>query len=844
MAEVYRARDTRLGRDIALKVVNEVLAGSPELARRFEQEARLAGSLNHPNVVAVYDVGLHEGVPYFVTELLQGELLRHRLSRGRIPLQTALDWAAQIAHGLSAAHAKGVIHRDVKPDNVFISSDGHVKLLDFGIAKLLAEAARDGGSHGLMDVTVTPTGEATRTGSLLGTAGYMSPEQVRGEPLDARTDIFSFGAVVHEMVSGKRAFPGATLVESGSAILNDDPAPLPENVPPAVVQVVRRCLEKDREQRFQSARDAGFALDAVRTASGGMPPLGASVVGLSRRRLAVLGLAVVGVLAAVVAAFVAGQRAEQRGRLEARPLTFRRGAVLAARFAPDGRTVHYSAAWSGGAPQVFTTTIDSPEARPLGVESAQLLSVSAFGELAISLRPNFMRWDWALGTLARVPGMGGVPQELATDVGYADWAPDGERLAVARFEGGEARLEFPLGRVLFRSTGWVSHPRVSPSGDRVAFIDHNVPPNSGGQVRVVNADGAVESWSPRFDQALGLAWASGGTELLVSGTSRAGEFNSLWVLRRKQEPRLLYRAPGDLLLADVSPDGRLLVVAFDWRAEVEVCTVEGRYFTPEWSLGNATVAGLSDDGNTVLASEQSRGTGLQSFASLWNRRQSVSARLGKSRPLALSHDGHWALVEDPEVPRKLVLLPTGAGAPKLLGESGLDTIYEAAFFGDGQRVALVGRKRPEAPNQVWVLNLKGGPPRPISPEGIGPYSSVAVSPDQRWVAATRLDGMITAYSVEGAEAIRVEAWGPTHYVVGWLADGTLLAYERFKVPSRVERFDPRSGTIRPFTTLAPTDAAGVQFLRRVKVTPDGRTLAFDDYRTTGTLNLLEWKPPR
>src|SRR5215468_6469894 len=189
MAEVYRARDTRLGRDIALKVVNESLAGSPDLARRFEQEARLAGSLNHPNVVAVYDVGLHEGIPYLVTELLQGELLRHRLSRGRIPLQTALDWAAQIAHGLAAAHAKGVIHRDVKPDNVFISSDGHVKLLDFGIAKLLAEA-HDGGPRGLLEDTVAPTGIATQTGSVLGTPGYMSPEQVRGESLDARADIF------------------------------------------------------------------------------------------------------------------------------------------------------------------------------------------------------------------------------------------------------------------------------------------------------------------------------------------------------------------------------------------------------------------------------------------------------------------------------------------------------------------------------------------------------------------------------------------------------------------------------------------------------------------------------
>jgi eukaryotic-like serine/threonine-protein kinase len=245
MAEVYRARDTRLGRDIALKVVNESLAGSPELVRRFEQEARIAGSLNHPNLVAVYDFGLHDGAPYFITELLEGESLRQRLSRGRIPVQTALDWAARMAHGLAAAHAHGIVHRDVKPDNVFIGSDGQVKLLDFGIAKL-AEAAGDGSPHGLMDVTVTPTGGATRTGSVLGTPGYMSPEQVRGEPVDARTDIFSLGSVLYEMLSGRRAFSGASVVESGYEILHNDPEPLPAEVPPAVVQVVDRCLQRSR----------------------------------------------------------------------------------------------------------------------------------------------------------------------------------------------------------------------------------------------------------------------------------------------------------------------------------------------------------------------------------------------------------------------------------------------------------------------------------------------------------------------------------------------------------------------------------------------------------------------
>src|SRR5262252_6197574 len=262
MAEVYRARDTRLGREVALKVVNESLVTNPDLVRRFEQEVRLAGSLNHPNLVAVYDVGHHEGSPFLVTELLQGESLRKRLARGPIPVKTALDWAAQLARGLAAAHERGVVHRDVKPDNIFVGTGGLVKLLDFGIAKL-NEIAPVGAPRGLMDATETPTGGATRTGAMLGTPGYMSPEQLRGESVDARSDVFSLGAVIYEMLAGQRPFPGS-LLESGYAILHHEPAPLSDGLPPTLVQIVNRCLEKAPARRFQSASDLAFDLELLR----------------------------------------------------------------------------------------------------------------------------------------------------------------------------------------------------------------------------------------------------------------------------------------------------------------------------------------------------------------------------------------------------------------------------------------------------------------------------------------------------------------------------------------------------------------------------------------------------
>src|SRR5262252_2343390 len=268
MAEVYRARDTRLGREVAIKVVSEALGANEAFVDRFEREARLIGSVTHPNVVALHDVGVHEGKPYFVTELLQGETLRARLEQGPVPLSTALAWASQMAEGLAAAHERGIVHRDLKPENVLVTRDGHLKLLDFGIAKVIAAAQdlhpEDAGPHDLLNETMASGSNKTGTGVTIGTPGYMSPEQVRGDPVDARTDLFSLGAVLYELLSGRRAFPGASAVESGYAILHKEPEALPATVPPNVTQVVHRCLEKDPGHRFQSARDLAFHLEVLR----------------------------------------------------------------------------------------------------------------------------------------------------------------------------------------------------------------------------------------------------------------------------------------------------------------------------------------------------------------------------------------------------------------------------------------------------------------------------------------------------------------------------------------------------------------------------------------------------
>ena len=273
MGEVYRARDPRLGREVAVKVLPPQFAGDPDRLRRFELEARAAGALNHPNVLGVLDLGSENGHPYVVSELLEGETLRQRLRVAALTPKKAMEVAVQIAHGLAAAHDKGIVHRDLKPENLFVTREGRLKILDFGLAKL----SRDGSPEDEVtlasgDTPAAGDGAATEAGAILGTVGYMSPEQVRGLPADARSDIFSFGVVLYEMVSGRRPFARDTHAETLTAILKDDPPELAEthpNVPPALERVVRRCLEKSPDERFHSARDVAYAIDALSSSSPG-----------------------------------------------------------------------------------------------------------------------------------------------------------------------------------------------------------------------------------------------------------------------------------------------------------------------------------------------------------------------------------------------------------------------------------------------------------------------------------------------------------------------------------------------------------------------------------------------
>ncbi len=489
MGEVYRARDERLKRDVAVKVLPASFSSDPERMRRFEQEAQAAGGLNHPNILAIHDVGTVDGSPYLVSELLEGETLRERLVAGALPTRKAIDFAAQIARGLAAAHEKGIVHRDLKPANVFVTKDGRVKILDFGLAKVVSVPKGIG-------ATELPTEAAgTEPGVVLGTVGYMSPEQVRGLPADVRSDIFAFGAIFYEMLSGKRAFSGASAADTMSAILNKEPPDLAEtnrNIPPGLERIVRHCLEKNPEERFHSAHDLAFDLQALSADSGAASRPGAVVAQLRRRRTIPLVWAslalVAGVILAALAATVLARRSGAQPPTFQR-LTFRRGLVWTSRFAPDGQTIVYGASWEGQPVEIFTARAGSPESRALGIGSADILSISKSGDLAVCLNRHFTTGWETVGTLAQVPLSGGAPREILENVSEADWAPDGKTLAVVHEVAGKYRLEFPPGKVLYETAGWIRLARVSPKGDRIAFMDLPTHGDNTGPLAIVDLSG-------------------------------------------------------------------------------------------------------------------------------------------------------------------------------------------------------------------------------------------------------------------------------------------------------------------------------------------------------------------
>ena len=832
MAEVYRARDTRLGREVALKVLPEAFAADSGRVQRFEREARAISLLNHPNLLAVFDVGTHQGLPYLVTELLEGETLYHRLLHGPLAQRKAIDFAQQIARGLAAAHEKGVIHRDLKPENLFISRDGIVKILDFGLAKLSPE----------VEARHFPgAGPATEFGATVGTVGYMSPEQVRGEPADHRSDIFSFGAILYEMLSGSAAFEAPTGAESMVKILKEEPAPIP--LPPALDQVLRHCLEKKPDDRFYSARDLGFALQAFSASEGsGSRPSQAAIVSARKQKARIGTAAVVALLLA--AGLLTGHFLwRQSAPLPIyQQITFRRGNVSYARFGISGRAILYSANWEGQPVSAYAARPEYPESRPVGEPGAVLISVTPSGELGILRHAVYLHHREWVGTLASTPIDGGAPRDILENVEGADWDPTAaspERIAVVRQDpvSGKMRIEFPIGKVIYETSGWVSHMRVSPKGGRVAFLDHPVLNDSLGSVMTVDSEGSAKILSKDWGAEAGLAWAPDGKEVFFSA-ARAGSTLEIFAVSLDGHLRRVLSGAGRLVLHDVAPDGRLLVAPEALRS-LMIATVAGAKSDLELSwLDHSFRPHISRDGSELLFTEGATAAGPHYSVCLRKTDGSPVVRLGEGTGMGISPDGKWALAMIAATPGQLMLLPTGAGEAVTLPRGPLEAYGFGTWLPDSKRILFTANE-PGKPPRAYIQEVPGGEPRPALRPGFLPQPGT-ISPDARTVACRSESASFLLCPLDGGEPQPIRGIVETEEPVGWTADGrSLYVADLSDLPLTVCTLDPFSGRRVHWRDIAPADATGLSNASGFSITPDGRSYATTYVRVLNELYTVE-----
>ena len=837
MGEVYRARDGRLGREVAIKVLPAALASNEERLKRFEKEARSASALSHPNIVTVHDIGATDGVSWIAMERVDGDTLRKLLASGSLTLKKLLAIGAQIAEGLAKAHATGIVHRDLKPENVMVTREGVVKILDFGLAKLTAPTGETG------EATQSPTVSAgTEAGVVLGTVGYMSPEQALGEVLDFRSDQFSFGAILYEMISGQRAFARPSAPETLTAIIREEPKPLAQAAPGSPVPlrwIAERCLAKDREERYGSTRDIAYDLARLRDGLTDGSLSGTSSAAPRAKRTSRLGLAlgVAGLVVGAAAVTVALRRTHQ-GPTTYRPLSFHRGAIGNARMAPDGKTIFYAAAWKGAPARIYSTRVDSTESTALPLPSADLLSISATGKLAILV----LHGD-ATAAIAEVPLAGGAPRELVPanppdglqfSWQVADYAPGEDRLAVVRND----QLEFPIGKVLVPAAAdtHVFAVRFLPDGKQIAYLAaKSFDDNSLG---VVDLAGHHKILTAGWEIISSMAWNPVSKEIWMSGRKRTNRIGviELHAISLSGKDRLVAQNPQLIIVEDIAPDGRVLARSDDW-PETIMCLSPGaaRESDLTW-LDFSEGVSLSEDGQDLLFIEGGSGAGATGGTYLRKADGSTAAvRLtdGWIRTQALSPDKKLvAQVVDGEVH----LVPVGAGESKTIRDKDIQ-YRRPVWFPDGKRLLLTGAA-PGRGWRMWVRDLQTGPPKPITPEGV---ASGKLSPDGKLVAAANMKTNDWAlYPADGGTDPRpIRGTHPGEEVLGFDDKGQGLNVYTGDLKLRVERVDLTSGARTFVREVTPSDPTGVARISALQMTPDGGAYCYSFMRSLSRLYMVD-----
>ena len=740
MGEVYRAWDSRIGRDVAIKILSANGSEGSERIRRFEQEARATARVSHPNVLAIHDVGTHAGSLFLVTELLEGETLREQLKRGSLSRAKVLDYASQIASGLAAAHDKHVVHRDLKPENLFICGDGRLKILDFGLAKFVETGGSGDGETATLPLE-------TASGTLLGTAGYMSPEQVRGQAADHRSDIFSFGVILREMLTGANPFQRATAVETMNAILNEDPLESSPAAAEPLEQVVRRCIDKNREDRFQSARDVGFVLEMLR-AQHLQPPkdvlTAAPARPLNWRHATGAALIVAALVAAGLLVRSFAPTAETVSGVRFLPVATETADEIGPAWSADGRTLAY-AARIDGVFQIFTRGIDSPV-------SARITSAPADCVQPFWSRDDSIVYYLSQGSLWAVGASGGAPRRVIENVAHRPGstvalAPDGRTFALFRAGGIGAVLHTadasgkgpqPYRRAPFPES--VRYPlalQFSPDGRQllVAAFTEIGPHANVAFWKLPYPDGQpvrIPVSMPPNARTVGLSWMADNRRFVMSVELRQGAGYHLYSVDSDTGAMLALTAgPSEELHPAVSRDGRIAFTTggTDW--DLYEVTADGKAVTPLLATSRAERFPVWAPGGRQYA-YQSNANGT---IDLWLR----------------SRDGEWA--------RRLV----SGDAER--------AIMKHAFSPDGQRLVYVttGQK-----HLIWILHVSGGRAAPLDRESLDQHAP-AWSPDGHNIAYTRfVNGrweIVKAASGGNAAPVHVTRGGDAGGSVEWSPSG-------------------------------------------------------------------------
>ncbi|MFZ0686611.1 MAG: protein kinase [Terriglobales bacterium] len=816
MGEVYRARDARLNRTVAIKVLPTSFSADTERLQRFVQEARSAAALNHPNILSIFDIGEAGGAPYIVSELLEGQTLRERIRNGPLSSRKAIEYALQVARGLAAAHEKGIVHRDLKPENLFITNDERVKILDFGLAKLTRPEAEAEDDAATVQVNTEP-------GKIMGTAGYMSPEQVRGKPADHRSDIFAFGSIFYEMLSGQRAFRGESPADTMSAILREEPSDLAlneRNIPPALDRLVMHCLEKNPAQRFQSAGDLAFNLEALAETSivgkTGVQPAITDTAALRAKeavsRITPRALAAALALAALMlgVGWWVGRGSGRAPLAEYQPITFRTGAIGNARFTPDGSIV-YSAAWDGGEKQLYIGRTDDHGARELGVADAELLAISKSGELAVRLKSVRLPGFAQVGTLARIPMSGGAPREVLDNVQDADWMADGENLAVVRYvpDTSHWRLECPIGKVLFEGINWISHPKISPDGKWIAFADHQNPNGDDeGSIAIIGTDGKDKEkiLASNLSTLQGVVWSPKGDEVWFTASNYGSAAGNPRAVTISGKLRTITNVPGGMWLQDAR-NGMTLMVTHNRRIGIRGMAPGGKEEHELGWFGWSILDDLTPDGGKVLFDEEGDGGGLNYTVFVRGTDGSPPVRIGEGLGRAISSDAKWVITQ-PAKGGPLSLVPTGAGEARQLTHDSVN--YDNVRWLAGNKELLASGVEAGHGKRDYLIAVSTGDSKPITQEGV---FGVEPSPDGRSAAVKGSDGRWGVLRLEGSGVHWISGLDENYSVIGWSSDGKSL----YAIPRRqrdtghvVYQADTETGKMEVLKTFGASAAGSMR----------------------------------